>query len=286
MATKTKKPAKGKPRPTPDRISLHGKLVRSQPIRRLPDSVVDGFDHERLGLLEPVTQAVINAESTTRVILTRDAVANAVHALVRLAARWEIDSGFSSASADLRNHKLKALEAVVAILQIEERSAPIEKVGKYRVTNGDAELLITYFIVEGILAVYRKNPSDDYVLLRLQSLLGCTNRIPVETIQRYWTALVKASATTRPNGRPCSNNWVRDAGGPAQAAKKLLGDLMPGSGVADSRIAALKRIEKKANPKIGPRQRIDQIFNRLADGALGAPVSQEQIDAYIARVLG
>lgn len=278
MATKTKKPAKRKPRPTPDRISLGGKLVRSQPILRLRDSVVDGFDYERPVLLEPVTEAVINAE-TTRVILTRDAVANAVRALVRLAARWEIDPGFSSiASADLRNHNLKDLEAVVAILQINERSAPIAKAGKYRVTNDDANLLVVYHSVKKVLEGFEQQPIGNDVPWEITWMLGNSYRIPVETIERHWTKLVKEAAP-RPNGKS-SKNWVSVAGGPVDAAKKLLGVL----GVAGQRrIGALLSMVEAANLD-GQDQNLAQIFEGLNGTAYGAPISQEQLDAYIARV--
>ena len=285
MATKTKKLAKGKQPPAPGRISRRAVRPRRKAILRIPDSGNNVY-WQTLGLLEPLTEAALQTEKAIGVILTKDAVENAIRALVRLAARWEIDDGFKTAKPGLRKHNLKALEDVVAILQVAELSVPIDEVNRYRITRNDALRLSVYETVKANLAKYRTNPIENDCVSSLKVILGISHRIPVEQIQRQWDKLVAAAAKTRPDGKPCSKNWVRDAGGPAQAAKKLLGDLMPGDGAADSRIAALKRIVAIANSKGGKAQSIDQIFADLACEARGVPLSQTKIKAYVARVFG
>lgn len=288
MATRPKKPAKGKRPPSPGR---RARSARSHAIKRLPDAVTDALDGERpFSGWRGITRAEVTAESADRVVLTRDAVANAVRALVSLAARWEVDNGFNSAAPELRAHKLKALEDVVSILQVEQQSAPIARADKYRVTRDDANLLTVFDAVEAALTEYSKNSDTGAVLPRLAWLLGNTYRIPFEDVETALTTFAAEAARdaggTSAKGRKLSANWVRNAFGPSLAAKKLLGELLP-AGNAGSRIAALKRLVARANAqRQGRRQGIREIFDALENEAQGAPVSEAQRRSYVARVIG
>jgi hypothetical protein len=118
---------------------------------------------------------------------------------------------------------------VVSLLQVEQQSAPIAHLNKYRVTRDDANLLTVFHAVEAALTEYAKNFDEDAVLPHLAWLLGNTYRIPVENLKHAWTTFVSAAA--RPGmsaaGNTLPTNWVIREDGPSAAAKKLLGELLP-----------------------------------------------------------
>lgn len=285
MATRSKKPAKAQRAPSPSRRS---RTARSRAIKRLPDAITDTFDGERpFSGWRGITRAEVAAESAQAVVLTRDAVANAVRAMVRLAARWEADDGFSSASPELCAHKRKALEDVVSILQVEEQSAPIANIDKYRITRDDAKLLTVFQAVEDALAEYAKSTGDDAVPAHLTWLLGNTYRVPADKLERAWVTEVRKAAAnaagTSGAGKRVARNWIRQADGPTEAAKKLLAGIgVPGASAG--RIGALKRIAAAVNRQ-HPHRSIDGIFDALEAKAHGSSLTENQLRSFVERVI-
>jgi hypothetical protein len=286
MATRLRQPTKAQRAPSPSRRS---RAARGRAVKRLPDGVTDNFDGDRpVPGLGGLSEADAATESAQGVVLTRDAVANAVRSLIALAARWDGDKEFSRTSSPaLRRHMSKALEDVVSILQIAERSAPIAKADKYRITRDDANLLTVFHAVEAAIADYAKRPGDDVVPPFLTWLLGNTYRVPAQKLAREWATHVRRAATdaagTSGAGRSLPRNWVRQENGPSEAAKKLLAGLqLPGA--SSGRIGALKRITATVNRQ-HPHMTIPALFEALAEKAHGPSPTKEQIRSYLTRVI-
>lgn len=224
-----------------------------------------------MSIVRGISEADIAREDNVRVILTRDSVRQAVRRLVRLAATWEATNGFQGMLQQLQAHNVRVLEDVVAILDVGEQDAPIAFVNDFRITRADEDLVILHAAVAAELESYAEHSNTSRSINVLAWLLGNTVRIAREQIERAWARLANADS-----------NWVT-RNGPSEAAKILLGNLMAIAG--GSRIAALKRLAKAAEP--GPRfsSEVREIFESLENAAWSSSRYRSDLAGYAKRVL-
>ncbi|HEX4423085.1 MAG TPA: hypothetical protein VH165_34445 [Kofleriaceae bacterium] len=172
-----------------------------------------------------ITKAEIAAEKKVRTVVTEHSVRQAVRQLIRLAAIWEETDGFKSMIPELRDHNVRALDDVVALLDLHDREAPIATVAGYRITLVDAELVLLHATVASELDEYVRSEDVEGAIHRLAWQLGNTHRVPREGIERAWNSLSASAGAT---------NWVTHYRGGSEAAKALLVELVPARAAAGS----------------------------------------------------
>lgn len=222
-----------------------------------------------------ISKSEIAAEQKARVVLTEHSVRQAVRQLVRLAAIWESTADFTGMLPELQQYNRRVLEDVVALLNQHDREAPIATVAGYRITRADEELVILHAAVAAVLEQYVHDGDAQRALASLAWKLGNSCRVTREDIDRAWNHLRAGTGST---------NWVTFHGGGSEAAKMLLGELVPGA--SSGRLSELKRLAKGVSNGRNFSSDVRAVFEKLENHAWATQRYPSDAVRYAAMVLG